>query len=335
MDRKEARLLRSTMFWLLCLPLFCSGQENLISNWSFEELRPNTNGDTICPNSLGQIYLSKDWKSANSSIDYFNACSNADWPSFGVPSNLYGDQQAYSDSAYAHFACYTILFDDAREYVTQELEEPLQQGQGYRFSMQLSLTDSCNYAVAGIGALFSAQDTRFWNDDDFFEVEPQVENDIDSLIDDKHRWVEVGGQFVANGGEKFLTIGCFNRDVDENIQQVSNIPEASYNWDFSSYYLDGVVLQKDNSIGVEELFRISVYVYPNPSETGLFTVQVAENVGICGLEVYSVDGRIVLKDSFLSGQVHKLDAQHLNQGVYFAYISDDAQRLIWNGKLVL
>lgn len=321
------------LFALLGAGKATMAQENLISNWSFEELRPNTNGDTICPNSLGQIYLSLDWKSANSSIDYFNACSNADWPSFGVPSNLYGDQQAYSDSAYAHFACYTILFDDAREYVTQELEEPLQQGQGYRFSMQLSLTDSCNYAVGGIGALFSAQDTRFWNDDDFFEAEPQVENDIDSLIDDKHRWVEVGGQFVANGGEKFLTIGCFNRDLDENIQQVSNIPEASYNWDFSSYYLDGIVLQKDNSIAVEELSGISVSVYPNPTNGLLHIGLAGETEGSYTVRLVSING-LLIREEGLSGS-STMDIADLSKGIYFVEVTSSMGEGLWRGKVIL
>ena len=147
----------------------------------------------------------------------------------------------------------------------QELDTTLRQGQGYSLSFQVSLTDSCNYAISGMGVVLTTDDTRYWDDEDFFDVTPQVVNHQDSLLDDKVRWMEVSGQFVANGGEKFITIGCFNRDVDENIQQVSNHPTAIYNWDFSSYYIDAVELYEDNSIGISELDAVPVSLYPNPT----------------------------------------------------------------------
>lgn len=287
-------------------------QTNLVSNGSFEELRPNTNGDTICPISLGQVYLARNWKSADGSIDYFNACSNEDWPNFGMPSNIYGNQVALG-SAYAVIGCYSLFYDDAREYLMQELEEPLISGQGYFFRMHISLADSSNFAISGIGALFTIDDTRFWEDPDFFNAIPQVENSADSLLVDKTGWVEIQGHFVASGNEKYLTIGCFNDDQNERIEQVSNHPESTYNWDLSSYYIDGIELYEDNSIGVLESSASEIMIYPNPAERLL---RIESNNGVLkNIEILDLRGAVLIQKP----AVHKtvtLDISTLLPGIY-------------------
>lgn len=179
---------------IILFPIVSVGQENLIRNSSFEELRwPNS--EYPCPTSLGSISLTEHWKTADGSIDYFHACSNPDWPNFGVPQNILGNQIAFEGSAYALFACYTTIWNDAREYLMQELNSTLEQGQGYSIRFQVSLSDSCNYAISGLGALLTTDVTRYWDDEDFFDVTPHIVNHYDSLLDNKVRWKEVSGTF--------------------------------------------------------------------------------------------------------------------------------------------
>lgn len=321
--------------WLICVPLVSVGQENLILNSSFEELRwPNS--EYPCPSSGGSIDFTTNWLAASGSVDYFNSCSVENWPDYGVPFNLYGHQVAFEDSAYAHFACYAEPWPDAREYLMQELDTALSQGQGYSIRFQVSLTDSCNYAISGIGALFTADDTRYWDDEDFFDVTPQIVNHQDSLLDDKIRWMEVSGQFVANGGEKFITIGCFKRDSELSVEQVSNHPETNYNWDFSSYYIDAVELYVDSTVGVVEhqMEYEKVLIYPNPSIGFLNVNFVGEMNDSYQLRLVAVSG-LQVREQKLTERATTVDITDLSKGVYFVEIVSTANDELWRGKVVL
>ncbi len=245
---------------------------NLVRNGSFEELRI-PDASYPCPTGGGQVFKAKYWANANGSVDYFNACSNEEWPSFGVPQNMYGYQMANDGDAYAMLASYTPVFENAREYLWQELPLVLRGGQGYRLFFRVSLKDSANFAINSIGGLLTKDDTRYWEKADFFEVETQVESDPLTLLDDKEGWMTVSGTFVAEGGEKYLTIGTFKRDDELWFERVDSFPQIVYNWESSSYYIDVVELYEDNSIGIEESPLVSSNVYPNPTINGWVTLE--------------------------------------------------------------
>lgn len=307
----------------LWTPLFSLAQENLIPNWSFEELRfPNS--EFPCPTGGAGLSLTEYWRSASGSADYYHACSNPDWPDYAVPQNWGGWQEPYHGQAYAAIACFAEFFDDAREYLWIELSDTLVQDQGYYFEMQVSQHDSENYAVGGLGAYFSSVDTRFWDGEDFFEVTPQVENPIDNLLDDKIRWMKVSGQFFAQGGEKFMTIGSFRRDTEENIQQISYNPTVNINWGVAAYYVDAVVLIEDNSIGIAERNEVEVSLYPNPA-TDVLSLASKENFS----QVWLTDltGKW-LCDFHQSGGSWRMDVSGIANGVYLLRATDEYGNLL-------
>jgi hypothetical protein len=223
--------------------------------------------------------LAKSWSSAKGSPDYFHSCSNDDWPAFGIPQNLVGVQGAFDGEAYAALASYAIFWDDAREFLWQELENPLRRGQGYSLTFRVSLADSMNFAVSNIGALFTSEDTRYWSKDDLLDTVPNVESPEGLLLDDKEGWTEINGQFVAEGGEKYMTMGVFRRDSEIQIVRVSDHPQATYNWEVNSNYIDGVELYEDNSIGIEESPLLSSNVYPNPVSEGWVKLEYSLKAG--------------------------------------------------------
>jgi len=310
-------------------------QANLIPNWSFEIVEPNMNGDTICPGGSGQIGIAAFWSSAEGGVDYYNACSNEMSPNFGVPSNRVGWQQAYEGEAYAAFGFYSSFYPDLREYLWVELPDPLIRGGGYYFELHASLGDSLNYAISGIGALFTVDDTRYWDDEDFFEAVPQVENPQSNLLDDKENWVKTSGQFVAEGGERFLTIGSFRRDIDETIVQVSNHPEATFNWNESGYYVDGIGLYIDNSIGISENEAIITTLYPNPSNGEGITLEYAmQQNATAQWEITDMAGRTVHVQALQGNEGRATLVVRLPQGIYISTIIADGVRLGGN-KLVV
>ncbi len=303
---------------VICLHLrhSCYAQENLIQNGSFEELQPNFLGDTLCPSNGGAIGLAKHWSSARGTCDYFNSCSNEIWPNFGVPQNMYGYQMADDGSAYAMLASYSTLFENAREYLWQELPQVLLGGQGYKLSFRVSLPDSVNFAINSIGGLLTIDDTRYWENADFLNAGPQVESDPLTLMDDKEGWTTVSGSFVAVGGEKYLTIGTFKRDNGIWIERVDSFPHIMYNWESSSYYIDGVELYEDNSIGIAEQEREVFNLWPNPTNGQVYLSYEREESRTLQWEITDLLGRRVHLQPLQGNRGNAILGVRLPAGMY-------------------
>ena len=121
-------------------------------------------------------------------------------------------------------------------------------------SFFVSLADKSPNAMATIGALLSSdrigdstmgilmrrevtdlgvskiQSIATW-------LEPQVANPADSVLSDTKNWVEIVDTIVADGGERFLTIGNF---MDFNHSTVVDIQNAGAVLQGAYYYIDDV-----------------------------------------------------------------------------------------------
>lgn len=317
------------------LPMFCMAQENLVRNGSFEELTYTPEvAPYPCPNSAGEIFKAKFCRSAAaSSVDYFNSCS-AEFPEYSTPINLFGTQEPVFGNAYAVIGCYSSLYADAREYLLMELSETLQAGKTYELKSYVSLTDSMNFAISRIGAFFSEESTRYWDVEDLLNVNPQVENAYENLLFDKNSWTLITGTFMANGDERFITIGCFRQDSDENIQRVSDHPVGNYFWDESAYYIDDVSVIALDSVpnGIAEEAAIGFDVWPNPA-TDVVRFRVLDPSTSLRVTVRVLDamGREVTPSSYghsplQGGEPLRLNISGLSKGVYFLELIDGEGR---------
>ena len=233
----------------------------LIRNESFEELTFSS-GPYPCPNSPGEIFKSLGWDKAFGSVDFYHSCSNDSFPDYGTPSNFNGLQDPLTGEAYALIACYADVYDDAKEYLVTGLNEELKEGKSYHLQFYVSLGDNSNFAVTNIGGYFSAETTKGLPRNDFFEFSPQVEHDSVAPLTDKENWFRISGTFTADGGERFLTIGCFRRDSEDNIQRVSS--DLLDYWDVSGYYIDDVSLTDLGYVGIDDSETSEFSVHPNP-----------------------------------------------------------------------
>jgi len=294
--------------------------ENLIRNGGFDERRINNQGDTSCPSSPGQIHFAKYWNQAYGSPDYFNVCSNETFPNYGVPWNAIGFQEAYEGNAYVLVGCYSASTIDLREFLFQELEEPLAAGRQYRLDFRVSLADSFNFAISSMGALLSIENTRDeqWQPEDFFASSPQVLNPWENLLDDKEGWTLISGTFTAQGDEKYLSIGCFRSDAEDNIQRVSDHPHGIYYWEESGYRIDGVELYEDRDIGIEEANASNVAIYPNPAND-IITIATFDSHAKA-LEVVDMAGRMVVSAPLESAK-ETVPIDHLPIGIYMVVIT--------------
>lgn len=231
--------------------------DNMVYNPSFEEHRR-------CPQRIDALGVMTAvdawWQPTAGSSDYFNACGARDCQ---VPRNKMGVQMPHSGEAYCGIYCSQEHY---REYLQTELSAPLQANHRYHVSFWVSLADKSPHAIATLGALFSAsrlEDTT-WDvlmDREITDYEerqsqsiavyytPQVVNSRDSILTDTKGWVEVSGDFTAEGGERFLTIGNFSSFNRSNVNYVDNmnaILQGAY------YYIDDVsVVPLDGDVVAE------------------------------------------------------------------------------------
>lgn len=232
---------------LLLLSPLCGamGQvsSNLVFNPSFEDY-------VDCPRKIeskGVLTVVEGWYQPTSgSADYYNRCATREC---GVPQNKLGYQMPHSGNGYCGIYCSK---NEYREYLQTELREPLKAGARYRVSFHVCLSENSTVAVSTIGALFTPDriaDTAksilmrksqrslgsLVNQVISTSYSPQVVSD--HILADTAEWMEIGGEFIAEGGELFLTIG--------NFFDVAHSGIAEYDWlsqmlTGSYYYIDDV-----------------------------------------------------------------------------------------------
>lgn len=216
---------------------------NLVFNPSFEDY-------VDCPKKIeskGVLTVVEGWYQPTAgSADYYNRCATREC---GVPQNKLGYQMPHSGNGYCGIYCSK---NEYREYLQTELREPLKAGVRYRVSFHVCLSENSTVAVSTIGALFTSDrisDTAknilmkksqrslgsLVNQVISTSYSPQVVSD--RILADTAEWMEIGGEFIAEGGELFLTIG--------NFFDVAHSGIAEYDWlsqmlTGSYYYIDDV-----------------------------------------------------------------------------------------------
>ena len=213
----------------------------MVYNPSFEE-------HSICPQRIEAIGIMQGvdawWQPTKGSSDYFHPCGGRECQ---TPRNKMGNQAAHAGEAYCGIYCSK---ENYREYLQTELKEPLVAGRRYHVSYWVSLADKSPHAVATLGALFTTERIAdsTWEilmqreEIDHMQViatyyRPQVINDWNNTLSNTTEWQEVSGDFVAQGGERYLTIGNFNSFNRSNINDIGNsnaILQGAY------YYIDDV-----------------------------------------------------------------------------------------------
>lgn len=211
------RTLASILFLLSATPVFSQAPENMVYNPSFEEHRD-------CPQHIEALGVMQEvdawWQPTAGSSDYFNSCGGREC---SVPLNKLGSQSARSGEAYCGIYCSR---DQYREYLQTRLKTPLVAGKRYRISFWVSLSEKSPHAATTIGALFTKEciedstlgivmkrEVIDMGDQGSQSIavyfEPQVVNSRERPLTDTKEWMEVSGEFTAEGGEEFLTIGNF------------------------------------------------------------------------------------------------------------------------------
>jgi OOP family OmpA-OmpF porin len=282
--------------------------QNLVPNHSFEIIEDCSLGSYV--NVLESWFL----PFGGGSADCFNVCSNDVAASAGVPLNVFGYEYAYNGEGYCGFGTYQANESYLREFLRVELIEPLQTSQEYCVSIWLSLADSSSYTSDLVQCHFSEDNLWLEFKDDTALVDISQISFYGTDTIDFEGWTQFSSSFVAQGGERYLTIGNFQADneIDTTFLFYNQNPYYAY------FYIDDVIVEScDNSI--DELDKSS-QVFPNP-----FQAEVAiENANSELIEyfLYSMEGKLLQSDQ-LNGKIANLNLSHYSIGTYLLTIIDE------------
>ena len=201
----------------IALKLQASAQVNYVLNPSFEQY-------SKCPYNSDQITFANYWSpidtighppldsfgSPNCTPEYCNKCATNS--SFGAP---YGGAYFHYPRAGNGMAQVQMFFDEnftisyKRDYLQGRLSKPLITGKSYCVSFFVALEQASTYAVNHIGAYLDDGEIDTTQTCGLPQTThiPQVQSL--NVINDTLNWTKIEGSFIANGTEKFITIGNF------------------------------------------------------------------------------------------------------------------------------
>jgi outer membrane protein OmpA-like peptidoglycan-associated protein len=207
----------------------------------------NSNMDAKCiPTAYGEIIKTETWTNANGgTVDLFDRNKKQHCnPVNAIPQNYMGYQPATASEQ--NYAGIIAFYDDGpnnitdsttyaklglkdgykkySEYLEGELAEPLIAGKVYQVSFKVNLANKSGRAVSCLGALLSVNKIE-QKSNSFLTETPQFISH--RVITDTLNWITLYGAYIAAGGEKFITIGCFKDDQFEEIKVVDPMQNDS------------------------------------------------------------------------------------------------------------
>ncbi len=205
-----------------------AAQQNLVYNGDFEEYSSCPENYSSPSENPKQIEKCIGWKAPTyGTSDYFNSCANADsligtigQSIVGTTINGMGSQLPNSGNGYlgGYFTNYSggAGWDGYNgpgwwEYIQGNLTEPLKIGNIYQLSLKLSVAEYSDLMINEIGVFFSNSPISSENTSNL-NVTPQCTFYEPNFFRDTSEWIDLKALFIANGGEKFITIGNF-KDV--------------------------------------------------------------------------------------------------------------------------
>ncbi len=298
-----------------------SSAQNLLNNPDFEQY-------ISCPSALGEIHYCNNWWSANNgSPDYFNSC---DQSTANVPNGYFGYQPAYNGNAYAGIICYMgVAPQNTREYISQKLATPMEIGAHYKVSMKVSMSNRSQYTMKGIGAYFYtdtlAIDTAHVHQ---LNVTPQIDYTPYGFITDTVNWLTLSDSFVASETFDHIIIGCFKTDnvLDTSLVNANSFLETAY------YFIDGVIVEKITSTGINGVATINPTISPIPLVTvSKLTFSNMQQLAY-QLNIFDVQGRMIRRIENIRKSEIIIERGDLNSGCYFYELKSE-DGAVAKGKL--
>ena len=236
---------------------------------------PNPGFDEFdnCP--IDDINISnyvKEWYMVTPTPDYFNECGST----MGAPLNTLGYQACRSGSGYmgAHIFTANNYIGVPLESFQVKLKSELIAEKKYCVSFFVNPSSASGYYIDCFDAYFSKTASIYAGINIDTSHLSKVSNIQGHIVSDTLAWTEITGNFIAKGGEQYLTLGCLKTligiDTIKNSAPMPILPldNSSYYFfeDISVFYCDETTLDdiaipnifSPNNDGVNDLFTFSI-----------------------------------------------------------------------------
>lgn len=326
--------MKNTYLFIMLLACFfvrSSKAQNLVPNPSFEQY------DT-CPGNLSEMYRCLNWENWLTTPDYFNVCA----PCCGVsiPYNLSlvnpNFQMPHSGDAYAGYFNYwtrahIYTWPWIRDLFGCELNQPLQIGVTYNFSMYVSLAKFLMAPCGSnkIGVKFTTQSySTYGNQNSSPIVDNTASIYFDTLITDTTNWVLLSGTFTADSAYQYMGIGNFFDDFHTDSLIVGSFPLC-----YSYYLVDDVSLTASTGIS-SGIIKSQVKIYPNPCMEIAY-LELADKKSKADIKLYDFSGRDVTVqfEIKMNDGLFKIQRNQVASGIYSVSIFQNGQYSFY--KLIL
>jgi gliding motility-associated-like protein len=164
--------------------------------------------------------------------------------------------------------------EESRSYPSIKLSNPLDSGCYYEVSFYVKkINNERSYSHSGtgnriacdrIGAYLSKDSLHAYEEDfsTFYNIVPQIENLSGNILSDSINYVKISGNYKAEGGEQYITIGNFRSNAETQIYP--NI------YGSAEYFIDDVsvvkIIPDFNLIDTIKICKDSLLVLESPQE---------------------------------------------------------------------
>lgn len=281
--------------------------QNLVLNPSFEDTAQNC--------LIVNYPICKDWYNPNGlTADYFSEISNSleCWGSaYQVPNTALGFQIPYDDNAFIGLVLYEGSQSNVKEFAQGFLNQPMIHGEVYNISLYISLSDTCPFKICDLQ--FFLTDTLIYNSSFLLDLPSEPINiDISNVNSDE--WCQVGANYEAIGGEKYIYIG--NNTPNPEIFCAQYLPNRWENLNSAYYFIDNISVTSNTTNTTNTNLFTKPKLFPNPVSSFLYI----ENLSSSDYFIYNTLSECVKYGVFESN--NKIDLSLMPEGMYFLKLNE-------------
>ena len=222
-----------TLFlFIFSIILTYSQSTNLVENGSFEVIKGKVKG-------LGCIEASDEWKNVTTSKADLFVKENKNL--FVLTSgNTYGKEDPKEGDNYVGLVVYSPKDKIARNYITSPLAQPMLKGKKYCISMYISLAEGSKFATNQLGINFNKKQLKQDDNKNLIDKTSILHAQL-KIVSATYGWEKICGNYIAEGGEEFITIGNFTATDKTKTEKAIKIKDyKGVLSDFAYYFVDDI-----------------------------------------------------------------------------------------------
>jgi len=202
--------------------------ENLVPNGSFEQVSGKLR-------RLGGIDAAEGWVSPTGvTADLYSNSSKT--PDIQVPQNFYGKEDAHDGGNYAGIVVYSYGDKMPRSYLTTKLSTPMKKGMRYKVTFRASLAELSKYSSNKLAANIHKKPFETNEKVPALIEESHILHPKEMVFNAMYGWEMVCGEYIAEGGERYITIGNFTANDQVKNEKNKKPREVKGSQVIAAYY---------------------------------------------------------------------------------------------------